>query len=148
MKPLKMILANIKPAVVGLVVLSTIAAPVFTSCEKDKPLVQHDTYLTFGVDHQNEIFPPEKLQAHIDSAEVRNIYIISDGEYWGGMSTTAIRIGLLEQVFSMSSKIKSGGELGEEYAIIKGVTTREPADSLWLVDHKYKIIPFIHPNNE
>ena len=51
MKPLKMILANIKPAVVGLVVLSTIAAPVFTSCEKNKPLVQHDTYLTFGMFH-------------------------------------------------------------------------------------------------
>ena len=149
MKPLKKIIANIKPAVVGLVILSTITAPVFTSCEKEeKPLVLHDTYLTFGLEDQHEIFPFENLQAHIDSAEVRNIYIISDGKDWRGMSTTSIRLGLLEKVFSMSSKIKSGGELGEEYAIIKGVTTRESADSLWLVDHKYKIIPFVHPNYE
>ena len=137
-----MILANIKPAAIGLIILSTIAAPVFTSmltsCNKDEPITMRDTSFYFGPHNFSDLYPNnDKVRAAADLTDIANIYIVSDGEDWAGVDLKNLANSMLRPAFEISPKIKGKGTIRGAVCLFNA-----RLDSFWCVEKGYDIIPF------
>jgi hypothetical protein len=108
-------------------------APIagFTACEKP-PVdpVQHDTEYKFGVMNAQSVFESQNLKLSTDSAQVRNVYLVPDGDWKNGNIHNMIHQGLVP-TFGISPKVKGKGNF-EHLGV-------NESDSLLLVSMGYTV---------
>lgn len=82
-----------------------------------KPLVQHDTTYTWGANNWDTETMQHNLVASADSAEVRYVYMLNDGESFTGLPLTPLFKVINDAISAVPKenlhKIRGAGELTE-----------------------------------
>ncbi|MDR0427409.1 MAG: hypothetical protein LBH12_02275 [Dysgonamonadaceae bacterium] len=98
-------------------------------------ICQHDTKYMFSKYDFSNIMPTDKIKASADSAQVRNIYLVTEEE-WTNLADRNIN-NMINNVFKpakkVSLKVKGKGNLKFKLGVIN------PADSLWLVQFGFTV---------
>lgn len=107
-----------------------------TACEKDDEPTR-DVEISFTPYTSDEKLTFPILQKYVDDPSVRNIYLVSEGDwsmfYANNISQTRTRF--FQPRIELSPKIRGRGDLN--FAI--GEASKVPSDSLWFVQNGWTI---------
>jgi hypothetical protein len=106
----------------------------FMSCDKDEPLIMHDTTYTFNSDTGEE-FTLDQIKASADSGSVKTIYLQPLGRRTSYTQTNIneMRNNYLQPALDVSPKVRGKGNF--EFVPGRALV----ADSLWYVANGWTI---------
>lgn len=115
-------------------------ASMFSACERDEPIPQHDTIYTFGRGNWFDTEEKQNIIASADSATVRYVILESDGKtYYGGtVRVSALNMKkLIKQIpAEKQQKVKGSG-------ILRNMTINSQEDSTYLANMGFKFVDAI-----
>lgn len=121
-------------------ILGLAGASMFSACERDEPIPQHDTIYTFGRGNWFDAQEEQNIIASADSATVRYVILESDGKtYHGGtVRVTAGNMKLLIKRIpaEKQQKVKGSG-------ILRNMTINSQEDSTYLANMGFKFVDAI-----
>ena len=120
--------------------LGLAGASMFSACERDEPIPQHDTIYTFGRGNWFDAEEKQNIIASADSAAVRYVILESDGKtYYGGtVRVSAFNMKLLINKIpaEKQQKVKGSG-------ILRNMTINSQEDSTYLANMGFKFVDAI-----
>lgn len=121
-------------------ILGLAGASMFSACERNEPIPQHDTIYTFGRGNWFDAQEKQNIIASADSATVRYVILESDGKtYYGGtVRVSALNMKkLIKQIpAEKQQKVKGSG-------ILREMTIDSQEDSTYLANMGFKFVDAI-----
>ena len=121
-------------------VLGLAGASMFSACERNEPIPQHDTIYTFGPGEWFTLQEQQNIIASADSAAVRYVILESDGKTCNG-STVRVPAGNMKLLINKipaekQQKVKGSG-------ILRNMTINSQEDSTYLANMGFKFVDAI-----
>ena len=121
-------------------VLGLAGASMFSACEHNEPIPQHDTIYTFGRGNWFDTEEKQNIIASADSAAVRYVILESDGKTYnrGTVRVTAGNMKLLINKIPVEKQQKVKGS-----GILRNMTINSKEDSTYLANMGFKFVDAI-----
>lgn len=121
-------------------VLGLAGASMFSACERNEPIPQHDTFYCLSSSRWFTLQEEQNIIASADSAAVRYVILESDGKtYYGGtVRVTAGNMKLLIKRIPAEKQHKVKGS-----GILRNMTINSQEDSTYLANMGFKFVDAI-----
>lgn len=121
-------------------VLGLAGASIFSACERNEPIPQHDTIYTFGPERWLTEQEEQNIIASADSATVRYVILENNGKTYNG-STVRVCAGNMKLLIKRipaekQQKVKGSG-------ILRNMTINSQEDSTYLANMGFKFVDAI-----
>lgn len=120
--------------------LGLAGASIFSACERDEPIPQHDTIYTFGPERWLTEQEKQNIIASADSATVRYVILENNGNSYnnGTVRVTALNMkNLIKKIPAENQqKVKGSG-------ILREMTINSQEDSTYLANMGFKFVDAI-----
>lgn len=120
--------------------LGLAGASMFSACERDEPIPQHDTIYTFGYEEWFDAEEKQNIVASADSAAVRYVILENNGDTYN-RSTVRLLAGNMKLLINKiqvekQQKVKGSG-------ILRNMTINSQEDSTYLANMGFKFVDAI-----
>lgn len=121
-------------------ILGLAGASMFSACERNEPIPQHDTIYTFGPERWFTLQEEQNIVASADSATVRYVILENNGKTYYG-STVRVPAGNMKLLINKipaekQQKVKGSG-------ILRNMTINSQEDSTYLANMGFKFVDAI-----
>ena len=121
-------------------ILGLAGASMFSACERNEPIPQHDTIYTFGSGEWFDAEEEQNIIASADSATVRYVILENNGKTYNG-STVRVTAGNMKLLINKipvekQQKVKGSG-------ILREMTINSQEDSTYLANMGFKFVDAI-----
>ena len=121
-------------------ILGLAGASMFSACERNEPIPQHDTIYTFGKGNWFDAEEEQNIVASADSATVRYVILENNGKTYNG-STVRVTAGNMKLLIKRipaekQQKVKGSG-------ILREMTINSQEDSTYLANMGFKFVDAI-----
>ena len=121
-------------------ILGLAGASMFSACERDEPIPQHDTIYTFGYGEWFDAEEKQNIVASADSATVRYVILENNGDTYN-RSTVRLLAGNMKLLINKipvekQQKVKGSG-------ILREMTINSQEDSTYLANMGFKFVDAI-----
>lgn len=121
-------------------ILGLAGASMFSACERDEPIPQHDTIYTFGPERWLTEQEEQNIVASADSATVRYVILENSGKTYNRSSVGIIAFNmqlLIKRIpAEKQQKVKGSG-------ILRNMTITSQEDSIYLTNMGFKFVDAI-----
>ena len=121
-------------------VLGLAGASMFSACERNEPIPQHDTFYCLSSSRWFTLQEQQNIIASADSAAVRYVILESDGKTCNGSTVRVIALNmkkLIKQIpAEKQQKVKGSG-------ILREMTIDSQEDSTYLANMGFKFVDAI-----
>lgn len=121
-------------------ILGLAGASMFSACERDEPIPQHDTFYCLSSSRWFTLQEQQNIVASADSATVRYVILESDGKTYNGspVRVSAFNMKLLINKIPVEKQQKVKGS-----GILRNMTIDSPEDSIYLTNMGFKFVDAI-----
>ncbi len=121
-------------------ILGLAGASMFSACERDEPIPQHDTTYTFGYGEWFDAQEKQNIIASADSAAVRYVILENSGKTYNRSSVGIIAFNMQRLIKRIPAekqqKVKGSG-------ILREMTIDSQEDSTYLANMGFKFVDAI-----
>ena len=121
-------------------ILGLAGASMFSACERNEPIPQHDTIYTFGPERWFTLQEKQNIIASADSAAVRYVILENNGKTYNGGTVRLRALNmkiLIKQIpAEKQQKVKGSG-------ILREMTINSQEDSIYLTNMGFKFVDAI-----
>lgn len=121
-------------------ILGLAGASIFSACERNEPIPQHDTIYTFGPERWFTLQEEQNIIASADSATVRYVILENNGKTYNRRSVGIIAFNmqlLIKRIpAEKQQKVKGSG-------ILREMTIDSQEDSIYLTNMGFKFVDAI-----